>query len=71
MIEKLSDKEYRRLRHHLLYNGGMKDCASKTGIPLSTLYRIVQTSKSAYATIQKLRVYINYKQSRIFIDTAA
>lgn len=71
MTEKISLKERRRLIALTSNNKAIADCSSKTGITTGCLQHIAQTGVGNLHDIDRLRVYINYNKSKLFIDAVA
>ena len=71
MIEKISLKEHRRLIALTNNDIAIADCSSKTGITTGRLQHIAQTGVGSLRHIDRLRVYINYNKSKLFIDAVA
>lgn len=71
MVEKISFRERKKLIA-LVNNGDtIRDCSNKTGLPVNSLRNIAKTGSGDFYAIGKLRVYINYKRSKLFIESAA
>jgi len=71
MVEKISFRERKKLIALVNNGDAIKDCSDKTGLPVNSLRNIAKTGSGDFYSIGKLRVYINYKRSKLFIESAA
>lgn len=71
MVEKISFREHKKLIALVNNSDAIKDCSNKTGLPVNSLRNIAKAGSGDFYVIGKLRVYINYKRSKLFIESAA
>ncbi len=71
LTEKFSIAEKHQLHKRLQGYGAKTDCATKTGIHISTLARVLKTGEATTPVAEKLRRFISASASRVFIEMAA